>query len=247
MTPQLLRAAWVTPMDRPPIADGAVLVDGAAIAAVGTAAALLRASPAATAVHDFGDAVILPGLVNAHAHLELSHLTPPVNPGRFIDWISTVLASAGDPATAARSAALGAAESLRFGVTTVGDITRHPAATRPALGGLRAVSYGEVVGMAGRKHLLPDRLAAALANTPPIPHLHRAISPHAPYSVAPNGYLETVSVASALHLPLTTHLAETADEAAFLSHHAGAFRELWDRLGAWEDDPFPPFPGTPVA
>ena len=247
MTATLLRAAWVVPIDKPAIAGGAVRVDGGRITAVGPAADLLRAAPPA-AVHDFGDAAILPGLVNPHTHLDLSHFTPPPRPGRFIDWIASVIASAGDAPAAAASASAGITESLRFGVTTVGDVTRHPAATRPAFAGsgLRAVSFGEVVGMAGRKLLLAPRLAAALENTPSLPHLFRAISPHAPYSVAPEGYLQCIAAALEHDLPLTTHLAETADEATFLSHHAGPFRELWDRLGAWEENPFPRFPGTPI-
>ena len=244
----LLRAAWLAPMDRPPIRDGAVLIAREKILAVGAAADLRRAYSAA-AVRDFGDAVILPGLVNAHVHLELSHLSPPHPPPKFIDWLMQVVA-AGDAATAVDSVRAGAAESLGFGVTTVGDIARDVAAARAALrdSPLRAVSFGEVVGMAGRKSQLSPRLAAALADAADISRKSCGISPHAPYSIDPEGYLRCLSAARERALPLTTHLAETAAESEFLSHHTGPFRELWDRLGAWDEaDPsLPRFPGGPV-
>ena len=143
------------------VRDGAVVLDGGRAIAVGPARDVRRAHPGAT-VHDFGDAVILPGLVNAHAHLELSHLRPPSSVASFTDWLAAVMSSPA-PSTA-DSVRAGAAESLRFGVTTVGDISREAIVARQALARsrLNGVSYGEVVGMAGRRHLLEPRLAAAL-------------------------------------------------------------------------------------
>src|SRR4051794_24882810 len=69
----LLRAAWLAPTDRPPIRDGAVAISGTRVAAVGTWRDLAGDYPGAP-VHDAGEAVILPGLVNAHTHLELTHI-----------------------------------------------------------------------------------------------------------------------------------------------------------------------------
>ena len=241
-----LRAAWVAPMDRPPIAGGAVLVEGGRVVAVDSFIKGGRFAAPAASVRDFGDAVILPGLVNAHTHLELSHLRPPRPAPRFVDWLKSVVGSAGDAGAAARSAAVGAAESLRHGVTTVGDITRFPGAVRAALRDteLHVVSFGEVVGMARRRHVLGERLAAALAEAGP--RVLRAISPHAPYSIDADGYRQCLAAAGEHGLAVTTHLAETAEESAFLSDHAGPFRELWEHFGFWEDDPFPRFPGGPV-
>ena len=185
MTATLLRSAWVAPMDGPLIPDGALLIEGGVIVDVGPAVELRRAAPHA-AHRDFGDSVLLPGLVNPHTHLELSHLTPPLNPGHFIDWIATTVGASGNAATAGASVAAGAAESLQFGVTAVGDIARHVAAARASLrvSPLRAVSFGEVVGMARRKFLAADRIAAALA---PLPDINRpkhritpALTPHPP-------------------------------------------------------------------
>ena len=246
MTRTLLRAAWVAPMDRPVTPNGAVLVEDGTIAAVGTAAEVRRAAAGAT-VRDLGDAIILPGLVNAHAHLELSQLSPPrPRPPRFVDWILCLMSSGG--ADVAASVRAGAAESLQFGVTTVGDISRDPSRARAALfeTSLRAVSFGEVVGMAGRRDQLAPRLAAAVAPPSARATLTAGVSPHAPYSIDADGYRQCLAAARSAGLAVTTHLAETADEASFLSDHAGPFRELWEHLGAWDDAAVPRFAGGPV-
>ena len=247
----LLRSAWVFPMDSPAVRDGGVLVGDGKVLAVGPSAQLRRAAPHAV-VHDFGDAAILPGLVNPHTHLELSRQKRPENPGRFIDWLGSVLASAADASATAGAVAAGIAESLRFGVTTVGDISRDVGAARAALGSsrLRAVSFGEVVGMARRRSVLPQRLAAAVGDSarmsPSTPTLIASLSPHSPYSIDAEGYRSCIAIARQHQLPLTTHLAESPDETAFLSDHAGPFRELWDRLGEFDDSLVPFFPGGPV-
>jgi cytosine/adenosine deaminase-related metal-dependent hydrolase len=245
--PILLTAAWVAPMNAKPFRGGAVVVDGGRIVAVGPASEVRRHGPFEQ-THDFGDSVILPGLINAHTHLELSRVMRPDRPGRFIDWLSLVLGAGLDPGAAAAAVAEGAGESLRFGVTTVGDISRHVAAARAALrrSPLRAVSFGEVVGMARRKHVLPGLLADAVADSTPEPNVRPAVSPHAPYSIDADGYRRCLEAAREQGLALSTHLAESPDEARFLSDHAGPFRELWERLGAWDESSVPRFAGGPV-
>ena len=124
----VLTAAWVAPMVGPVVRDGAVAIVAGRVAAVGHAADVRRAVPAAI-ITDLGDAVLLPGLVNAHCHSELSHLRPGPPPASFVGWLTDLMkrAGPGDPAAAATA---GAAESLAFGVTAVGDVTAFPAATR---------------------------------------------------------------------------------------------------------------------
>src|SRR3954447_9104305 len=125
----LLRAAWVAPIDRPPIPNGAVLIDHGRIAAVGPFRDVSAVATGAR-LHDAGDAVILPGLVNAHTHLELTHFTrPDPRPaGGFVGWIlalrarvmAEIAAHGGDAAAVfGPSAAAGVAQCRRFGVTCV--------------------------------------------------------------------------------------------------------------------------------
>ena len=97
------------------------------------------------------------------------------------------------------AAARGAAESLGFGVTTVGDISKFAADTRPAVAAsaIRAVSFGEVQAMAGRRGLLNERLAVASDlrwdGWADRNRLKVAVSPHAPYTVEPAGYRRCVT------------------------------------------------------
>ncbi len=244
MPPLVLTAAWVAPMVGPVIRDGAVAFVGGRVAAVGTPAEVRRAVPDAD-VTDLGGVVVLPGLVNAHCHLELSRLRPGPSPASFVGWLSDLMKRAG-PGDPAAAAADGAAESLAFGVTAVGDVTAFPTDTRPvvAAAALAGVSYGEVRGMAARRSLLEPRLAAAAA---PVAsdRLRPGVSPHAPYSVELDGYRRCLAVAVERGLPLATHLAETADEAPFLADHAGPFRDLWAVLDAWTPD-VPTFAGGPI-
>jgi cytosine/adenosine deaminase-related metal-dependent hydrolase len=233
-------------MNDVPIRNGAVVVRGERVVAVGPAADLLARYPSA-ACEDLGDVVLLPGLVNPHVHLELTHVPrPPVdgkNPSAsFVDWLLGVMAAAppsGEAGAAAVAAATraGVAQCLRFGVTTVGDITRHPAVTRGVLAEspLRAVSFGEVTAMGARRHLLEPRLAAALAASPNPARIVSAVSPHAPYSIELDGYKRCLAAAKAAEVPVATHLAESPDEAAFLSDHSGRFRRLWDVIGGWDE------------
>lgn len=237
---------------RPPFRDGAVLFAGSRIAAVGPARDLMRQIPQ-SAVYDCGpDTLLLPGLVNAHVHLELSHLTPGPPPPDPASWLLNVIRAAPQPGfegdDAVRIATeFGIAECLRFGVTTVGDITTRPAVTRAALARspLSAVSYGEVRAMAARRTLLEPRIEAALDPTNASDTLHVGLSPHAPYSIEAAGYQRCLDLARRAGLPLTTHLAEFAEEAEFLDHHTGPFRQLWDALSAW-DDQVPRIRGGPI-
>jgi cytosine/adenosine deaminase-related metal-dependent hydrolase len=151
-------------------------------------------------------------------------------------------------ATAVRHAiAQGVQQCLRFGVTTVGDISRDVAAARQALRATRlcGVSYGEVVGMSGRRHLLEPRLAAALDPESETREVRIGVSPHAPYSIDADGYRRCLDEARRHQRPLTTHLAESPDEARFLADHSGPFARLWDNLGGL-DASVPRFAGGPI-
>jgi cytosine/adenosine deaminase-related metal-dependent hydrolase len=203
-------------------------------------------------VEDLGQVVLLPGLVNAHVHLELSALTPGDRPASFVEWVKRLLPRNPPEAQVAqafvqRGVEVGVRQCLQFGVTSVGDISRQCAMTRPLLqsGPLRVVSYGEIQAMAQRRGLLEERLALAADRTHASDRLRVGISPHAPYSVEFEGYRRCLEVARVGNLPLATHLAETPEEAEFLHDHGGAFRELWRYLDAW-DEHVPLFTGGPV-
>ena len=239
-------------MDRPPIADGAVAFAAGRVVDVGDARGVIARHPGA-AVEDLGDALLLPGLVNPHTHLELSNCEPLPGPaGEFTDWILALRGRAGfdagdDAGTVTRAVGRGVADCLTFGVTTVGDVTRLSALTRPLLAAspLNVVSYGEVLAIAAFRDAMPGQLDAACDPAFATDRLTVGVTPHAPYTVEPDGYRACLDAARRLNLPLTTHLAELPYEAEFLSDHAGPFRDLLDRLGKWSDG-VPRFDGGPV-
>ena len=112
-----LQARVVYPVDRPPIEHGVVTIDGERIVAVGTKAD-------GGGVIDLGNVALLPGLVNAHTHLEFSYLQQPLGqPGmQLVDWIRLVIAERGRRRYAP-DAHRGVLESRAAGVTTIGDIS----------------------------------------------------------------------------------------------------------------------------
>jgi cytosine/adenosine deaminase-related metal-dependent hydrolase len=147
----------------------------------------------------------------------------------------------------AESVAGGVFQCLRYGVTTVGDISRQCQLTRPLLsrGPIRVISFGEVMAMGERRDLLESRIAAASDRSQESEYLRIGISPHAPYSIEARGYQRCLEVARQLDRPICTHLAESLDEASFLARHEGPLRELWRAIGGWDDD-VPRFAGGPI-
>jgi len=245
---RILKARWIAPIDRPIIVNGAVVIAGGRIAALGESDAI-RAVHGNLETEDFGCAIILPGLVNAHTHLELSNCAcDSPAPASFTDWILTVRSrmklDESDPAGAIIPATRnGVAQCIRFGVTSVGDISHFCEITRPILrdSPLRAVSFGEVLGLAKLRHRFESRLDAASDQSLQSARLTIGLSPHAPYTVDLEGYKACLALAEKRHFPLATHLAETSDEADFLRDHSGRFRTLWEKLGLWDDPVEPPW------
>lgn len=244
----ILRSRFVVPVDATVIENGAIEIQDGRITAVGTARAISRRSVCT----DYGDAVIVPGLVNAHTHLELSHLAGRVPPsGDFIDWLRRLMAamSAEPPTAESVQAAVrdGLAQSVSAGVTTIGDISRSPRWTRPVLAAapIRAVSFGEIISVGNRRGMLAERLAAASAIEHQTPRMRIGLSPHAPYTVEPEGLRACAARAADLQMRLCVHLAETRDEEAFTRSASGPFADYLRELGIW-DDSIPPAECTPV-
>lgn len=233
----MLKARFVVPVDAPVIENGAVVVEGDRIAAVG-AARELHSPP----VTDYGDCVICPGFVNAHTHLELSPFAGRVPPGPdFVDWLRRLFAAINalpsTRETVHEAVRAGITASLRCGVTMVGDITRTPEWTREVLAAsaIRGVSFGEVIAIGSRRHLLTQRLDAAASPDRETFALRVGISPHAPYTVELRAMRACAQRARASRIPICVHVAETADEELFTRSCAGPFVEYLRGLGVWDD------------
>src|SRR5690349_3024325 len=115
----LLRAAWVAPMDGPLIREGAILIAGGRILEIGQGDRLAKTHPDAPVV-DRSNCTVLPGLVNAHTHLELSEFACGEPPASFVEWIGR-LVPRGQASlesiheSVARSVPIGVAQCLKFG------------------------------------------------------------------------------------------------------------------------------------
>jgi len=218
---RILSADWVVPVEGPPIEQGAIAIaDNGRIAAVGTADDL-------GAGERFDDAVLLPGFVNAHSHIEYAVYAGFGDGLPFPPWIGLHIQrksrlQAEDVEAIARQ---GAAECLRSGITTIGDCSfSGAAATACADLGLRAIVYLEVFGedasALARFEELRDRVAPAFSE-----RVRVGISPHAPYTCT----LELYRACADLGLPLATHLSESKAELEYVLTGQGP----WESLGEY--------------
>jgi 5-methylthioadenosine/S-adenosylhomocysteine deaminase len=228
-------ARWVLPIARPPIEHGAVVVEQGRIVWVGPADQGARVD--GVAVVELGNAVLMPGLVNAHSHLELTGLRGFLEGLDFREWLRTLtivrrdVLSEADLLDAAR---LGIVEALRHGITTLADCTDSalPLAAMRELG-VRGIGYVEVFGpdpaqCAGALTRLRQRVEALRTEDTTL--VRTGVSPHAPYTVSPSLFRATAEYARAERLPMAVHVAESAAETAFVSDGTGPFAErLRDR------------------
>jgi aminodeoxyfutalosine deaminase len=229
----LYRAAWVLPIVGPPLPNGWVHVDGQRVRAVGAAADAL---PAGVEAVDLGRCAILPGLVNAHTHLELSWMAGRVPPSDAMPaWAAALVALrqtlAMDPEPPIEVAVR---DARAAGTSVVGDVTNTLGAYGPLLDSeLAAAVFHEVLGFnAADPWRVVESAQQRIGELLAVAWLRPSIVPHAPYSVSPELFR---AIASAGHGPLSVHVGESADELQFLRDGTGAWRELLGRLGAWSD------------
>lgn len=249
MPARRLGAEWVYPVTAPPIPSGAVLVgDDGRIVAVGPDGEVPR-PPGVPAEH-FAGAIIMPGLVNAHSHLELTGFAGEVDEPQFDAWIRSVrrlkeTRSAEDFRVAARK---GVQQCFAAGVTTVAE-TGDSGAVAEALDELggRGVVFQEVFGphpdqCQDSVALLASRVA--ILQTSASVRLRIGVSPHAPYTVSGPLYRAVAGFARDEGLPMAVHIAESQVETDLLATGTGPFQEVWRARGI----PLPePLGDSPVA
>ena len=240
-------AAWVCPIAHAPIRHGWVAVDDGRIVALGGPQ---DARPDG-ARRDLGSAAILPGLVNAHTHLELSWLRGRVPPAAtFIDWIKQLFVTRGgrrespeDPKVI--SAATQAAHEARAcGTVAVGDISNSLASV-PAIrdAGLFGLVFHELLGFnLPHGRMVEDtrgyrQTAAAVCSD----SVRVSVAPHAPYSVSPEMFRAIRAEVNAHDVAITSvHLGESIGEIEFLQDGSGPWPGILKLVGADRADWTPP-------
>jgi cytosine/adenosine deaminase-related metal-dependent hydrolase len=244
----MIRACrWLLPIDHLPLEGAWFETTNGVIRRYG------QGAPPGPAV-DLGDVAVMPGLVNAHTHLELSWMAGQVPPADSMDeWIRTLMRVRRDSGAAGEAAgpsATGAAIAamLSTGTVLVGDISNS--LSSPALlatSGLGGVVFHELLGfnvsapetlLAAATDRLNDAAASVAASPTPV---RLALAAHAPYSVSPALFRAIAEEASGG--PLTVHLGESPEEVEFLRSGLGPFRRMLEQIGVWEVTWEPPMTG----
>ncbi|NJD89999.1 MAG: amidohydrolase family protein, partial [Geobacter sp.] len=238
---EIFAASYMLPINGSPVAGGAIAVADGKIAAVGKLADLRRMYPAG--VREFPGCVLMPGLVNAHSHLELTHFPAWLHksglgyaPRSYVDWIVQVIKVKRGISfeDLCRSLHEGCKISLQSGTTMVGDI----------LSDRRLLPVYADCGLSGRVYLEfighdPERfqplLASLEADISKLPAgLLPGLSPHAPFTVSQQLLAEVVAAAERRALPIVTHLAESGEEVRFLAGTPGKISEILYPFVGWE-------------
>jgi cytosine/adenosine deaminase-related metal-dependent hydrolase len=242
------RARWILPIADVPVRDGWISVEHGRIAACG--------SGTVEAAIDLGAVAVLPALVNAHTHLELSYLRGRVPASECFDhWVRSLMdlrRRHPDPADSQilRAAREAIREARRTGTGLLGDVG-NTLVTVALLReeGMAAHVFHELTGFD-----LPnpdDRVRQARANVDAAGveagGVRVSLAPHAPYSVSPALFAAIRADLDAQPRGLSSvHLAESPEEVELLRHGTGAARAMLERLGVWTDAW--PVPGvSPVA
>jgi aminodeoxyfutalosine deaminase len=236
------KADWLLPIADDPIRDGWVSIGAHRIAAIGS-------GPALDAV-DLGRSVILPALVNAHTHLELSYLHERIPPSpSFGQWVRTVMTSRRQYPDPADPGIIGPArQAIAFAKATgtglIGDVS-NTLVTVPLLreAGLPAQVFHELTGFTEQDPVARVREARARAEAlaPGTADVRISVAPHAPYSVSAALFQAIrADLDSRAGAVSSVHLGENPEEVELLRHGTGAIKAVLEELGRWPSDWDPP-------
>jgi cytosine/adenosine deaminase-related metal-dependent hydrolase len=238
---KILTADYVLPISSEPINNGAIAVENSKITAVGSLSDVQGQFPRAES-ENFGEAVIMPGLVNCHSHLELSVMRGFADDVEddFFKWLIKISVTRDQKLTAQdleTSAVLGAVEGLRAGVTCFGDIGRYGQAGFEALKktGLRGVSFQETEFSPHNENAgedfakLKDKFLALKSTETSL--VKAGISPHAPYTVSRRLFELIADYALAEQIKLSIHAAESQSEEDLMVTGTGAMADFYQERG----------------
>ena len=230
----IVRARVVVTMDGPPIENGAVVISGNRIVDVGTFPEI-SARHSGQELVDLGEQALLPGLINAHCHLDYTCLRGKIPPQKsFTDWIRAINAEKAKlaPDDYLASIAKGFAEAKRFGTTTVANLTAFPELIPPVNPPIRTWWFSELIDV--RDPSRTDELLDLAIHA-----MKRArdsdggigLAPHALFTASENLYRHCEEIAQHENILLTTHLAEAREEMSMFHDASGPLYKFLKSIG----------------
>ncbi|MDI6821852.1 MAG: amidohydrolase family protein [Actinomycetota bacterium] len=248
----LLAAKWVLPITSDPIENGAILISKDKIKAVGRKRDLIKTHPKETVI-DFGKAILLPGFVDTHTHLEYSVFRGMCDDLPFALWKIQVTKKSKKLSDSdwISSAQLGTLEAIQSGITCIADISSTGASLSTALlAGLRGAIFCEVSGMDHSK--IDEVVSCARRNVhswleqSQNSHLKIGVSPLGVYTVAPPLFKAVSDWARKEDIPLCLHLAGSPDEYSFIMYGSSLLATTYRDLMGWSDLLWQPMGVSPV-
>jgi aminodeoxyfutalosine deaminase len=237
----IIRARIVATMDRPPIENGAVAVSGNRIIDVGRFDDIKRRNTAETI--DLGEQVLLPGLINAHCHLDYTCLRGKIPPDRsFTDWIRAINEQKAklSPNDYVASINDGFEEAKRFGTTAIANLTAFPELISQVQPPIRTWWFAELIDIRAPEHAneLVDAAIESLATSRPEPVLSEVeggapwgLAPHALFTASSNLFRRCEEIAQNDNVLLITHLAESREEMEMFRHASGPLYDFLKAVG----------------
>jgi len=249
--PTIISADWLLPITTEPIRNGAVLIRHGAISAYGALDAVRGVAPPDVNIDHQDRAILMPGFVNAHTHLELTCYHDQLQRTPLWEWFDELIPirrTTGAEQREAEGIQRAVEMCLAAGVTTVGDITRTGASIKALRDApLRKVCFLELISGASQPPSSFDELVTMFdhlhselneSKAPYTDRLQLGISPHAPYTVRPTEIAACMDFACKRDIPITMHLLETKEESDWLRGRGATLQTILDSRGlATGDNP----------
>jgi cytosine/adenosine deaminase-related metal-dependent hydrolase len=225
----IIRARTVVTMDGAPIENGAVAVSGNRIVDAGRFDDI-KTRNAGSGV-DLGEQVLLPGLINAHCHLDYTCLRGKILPQKsFTDWIRAINAEKSElsPNDYVASINDGFAEATRFGTTAIANLTAFPELISQVQPPIRTCWFAELIDIRApeRANELVDSAIEVLKQ-----NSNWGLAPHALFTAAKDLFRRCEEIAQQEHILLTTHLAESREEMEMFRDGSGPLYEFMKSIG----------------
>jgi aminodeoxyfutalosine deaminase len=225
----IVRARTVITMDGPPIENGAVATSNERIAAVGTFEQVRKEYSGE--VIDLGERVLLPGLINAHCHLDYTVLRGRIpRQGSFTEWIRAINSEKAGllPQDYIASIHTGVAEAMRFGTTSIVNFEAFPEIASAISSQIRIWWMGELIDVRAPQSSRP-LVTETVRKLKELPNW--GLAPHAPFTASTDLYAQCAVVGATEAVPLSTHVAESAEEMQMFADASGDLYAFLNSIG----------------